>query len=315
MTVAGVLLERTSSVIPFGFRAWDPVERRAIRDGLRVTCRWANGRPIPLWPTPSGVFTTGSIAALRDFSQGAGDDAFWEEPPSFAGQGVVEVSDLTGCYLPFRVTVAATHRAGRLAREVCGIPGSPPWDLVPTLGDPPERTIPVVPLFSSPSRPAPSGTAQIIAQLVTVDGRPAAGAVMEVAPPTAPAALGLADRRGMVTVHLPWPPPDGQLQPAPAPAVPLSRQRWDGVVVRVWYGDVMPPEVPPDAGRSGPSALPDLCELLGQTLEQPVRVLGQEPATPLAEQTLRFGQPLILRTQRPDGTSRHELSIDPGAPG
>jgi hypothetical protein len=145
--------------------------------------------------------------------------------------------------------------------------------------DVPVETLVEAPLLPAPARPVPPGFAAVRAQLRdAVLDEPAAGAVLEVAPPDMPAARGAADARGAVLVIFPYPEPLGEPGSPPSTSTlrPLGTETWP-VRVRALY--------------RGPARL----------------LASTSPPTELTEATLAYGRELILRT---DDLS--ELLLEPG---
>jgi hypothetical protein len=301
-------LERVTRVAPFGFQLFDPVARDAVAMGLRVVARPPIGRPRDLVAGPSRVFALRGLSIGSPFVAGAGDGAFWASPPSLPAAWTVEVDDPLGRFLSFRFDVEGASRVGRTAREVCrlpqaapahpvlglGLPGSPPGD------EPPDAGLPVLPLFSAPSRPRDASLAMLTAQLETLDGRPAAGAVVRVAPPGLPPAHGVASAAGTAVVLFPYPEPeDARLSPPAATRRALAAQSWDGLRVSVFFD-----AVPADPAR------PDLCALLDQLGGPAVPIhAGDGSVVPFLEVTLEYGKPLVVRT-----AGRSALLLDAGSP-
>lgn len=281
--VIGPELERVVSVVPFGFRLWDPVVGKAISAGLEVTWRTPRGRQLPVSSSPSGVFALRHQAGNDAFEHGAGDDAFWASPPPGPEIGTVQVSDPLGRYLSFSFNPDGPARVGRLARDVCGLPAGGILGL--SEASPPESAMPVLPLFSTASRIAPQGMARLSAQLETSTGVPAAGAIVRVSPPGEPPTFGLADSRGVVSAVVPYPRPTQPLLSPPAAAGSNAAKHWDHIGVSVFWAAT--PLASP----------PDLCELLSQIESSPVAILAsQAPDAVLTSVQLNFGVPLDLRT-------------------
>jgi len=282
-TVIGHELERIVSVAPFGFRLWDPVVNQNVSVGLEVTWRTQSGRQLPVSVSPSGVFALRNLPGNASFEHGAGDDAFWASPPAGPPIGTIEISDPLGRYLPFAFTPDGPARVGRLAREVCALPGHGILGL--SEASPPETAMPVLPMFSSAGRIVPQGMARLSAQLETAGGVPAAGAIVRVSPPAERPTFGLADSRGVVTAFVPYPRPSQRLLSPPSAGGSNDSQHWDDIAVDVFWSA---------APFTSP---PDLCELLSQIETSPVVVLGsRSPDVELVSVQLDVGVPLDLRT-------------------
>ena len=141
--------------------------------------------------------------------------------------------------------------------------------------------------------------ARLSAQLETVDGAPAVGAILQVTPPGDRPSYGLADTRGVVTVLFAYPRPSQPLLSPPSPeAGSAATQHWDDVEVRAFWA-------------SAPSDThPDVCNLLSQIDSAQVTILaGESPVSELTSVTLVYGQPLDVRT-----AGRSVLVLDTGSP-
>jgi hypothetical protein len=252
-------------VAPFGVRFWDAVAGAVAGDGLTVEL-YPAGRPdlrAAAAAGRSGVYSARGLPGLLGFEVG-------EEASPVPRPFTVEVADPAGRFQPF------------LLPADLPTPGLLAWDG----GD-------LVPLFSTPARPVPAGTAAVRADLwdAAADA-PAAWAVLEVTPPGRPAARGLADAKGRVAVLFAYPePPDSPTSsPAASPLAspPSPRGRaWD-VGLRALYGR-----------RAGPPPeRPDLRGALGQPPATLLEGAGS-PAHPLTAATLRYGQELTLRSRGP----------------
>jgi hypothetical protein len=233
------------------------------------------------------VFVLHDLPGLRASALGAGDAPFWVSPPA-AGVFTFEVVDRLGRFLPFQFEAPVPTR--RLFTETCGLPPAPPDDLVEG-----------IPLFSTPARIVPPGTAVARADLWdTVADAPAAWAVLEVGEPGGQVVRGIADREGRVAVLLPYPEPPWHGSSPPPGGRSLSDQTWSlDVAVRYSPHEGSPPLPDPASGIP-----PDLCTVLRQ---RPGTLLaGASPAAPLTSATLAFGRELVMRT-----TGRHVLLVSP----
>lgn len=288
-------LETIGLFTPLGIRFWDTVTDTQVVDGLTVTARplGSPGRGQPAFQTRSGIYTFRALAGLRgleasDPSLPAGIHPLESSPP-LAAPFVIEVQDRRGRFLPVSFQVDLPYRG----IYPTGMNGSPPGASMPGFF-----------LFSTPSRPALSGLAVIRAQLterLAADQfRPAAHAVIEVDVDDDLTWVGIADERGNVAVHFPYPPFADAVSPlSPPPGPPETRlQGWD-LVVRVRYGASAQGKA--DAWTTSPD--------LGSLLTQPLATFWISPlGSPQAQQIMRltFGQPLLLQT-----AGRSELWIQP----
>jgi hypothetical protein len=214
-----------------------------------------------------GVFVLAGVPGLALAEHGAGDDAYWADPPA---QTIVtvDVDDSRGRFLPFSFDADLPARG--MFELACG--------------SPPGADGPIV-LFSSAARPVPAGCAVVRADLWDADAdAPAAWALLEVQPPGLPPARGLADARGRVAVVFPYPEPSGlDGSPPSLERRALSAQSWT-VQLRAFAAAQADP-VP---------ARPDLCTVLTQP--EATLLAGESPATPLTDATLDYGRELVLRT-------------------
>jgi len=283
-----VLLERVTRVAPLGVRFWDVALNCPPREPLAVTTYPARNprQRTPAFANPSGVYVAQNLPALREAENGRGDPDYWA---GVARQPfVIEVVDPLRRFLPFTFDADLPHR--RLFAWLCG-PAGPPLE--------PGRA---VPLYSRPSRALPGDLAIVRAELFDPQaGAPAAWAVLEVSLDGGLLGRGIADANGRVALAFDYPDlidfvPDSPLDSG----IPLSRQQWT-VQLTVRY-----------APAAAAPAIPDLCA----TLEQAPARLWQRwnpPAgnSPLAAVALKFGQPLILRSQDAGGAPLSVLFITP----
>ena len=282
MIALGPELERVTRVAPFGFQLWDPATARPVSAGLRVLARDRRGTTRAVTPGPGGVFAIRDLPIGSSFTGGAGDDAFWKQPPDLDASWTIEGDDPLGRFLPFRFAAEGAMRIGNAAVVACRLPpdagGAPPN----AAGAP----LPRLPLFSAPSRPAPAGMATISAGLATTSGASPAGVLLEVRVTDTPV-YGLADRDGQVTVHLPWPSPEaGNGNPPVAPRRPLAEEHWDDVRIRAFR----------DPQLANPTS-PDLCDVLAQLDHHEVAVLAKrKPSGALQPLSLEYGKTLVVRS-------------------
>ena len=186
MSGAPVVLERVTRTALLGIRLWDRVTARAVADGLDLV---EVGRGIRAYPNRSGVFVLHDLPGLRASSD------FWASPPA-AADFTFELADRERRFLPFRFQATAPTRD--FFAETCGIP----------VTSPPDALVAGVPLFSSPARQVPAGTAVVRADLWDAAADAAAAwAVLEVGAPGGSTYHGIADADGRVAVLLPYPEP------------------------------------------------------------------------------------------------------------
>jgi hypothetical protein len=222
------------------------------------------------------------------FTSGAGDDGFWASPPAIAAKWSMRVTDGAGRFMPFTFDIEGATRVGRAAREVCGIgPAASSSNVIglpePAGNPPDDRSIPVLPLFSTPARPVPSGHASIVLQLADQDGRPVAGALVRATLPRSRPAFGMSDGRGMAVIPVPYPElEDAHASPPAGTPKRLQQQSWPATIE--FFSD-------PNLKKT---SQPELCAVLAQLERQPARIDGQPPATRSIKTTLEYGMPLVV---------------------
>jgi hypothetical protein len=269
--------ETVTRTVLLGVRFWDVAMNRVVSDGLALT-DLATGASATV--TPGGVFAFHELPGLWGSATGAGDTAFWSSPPERRAL-TLSLTDVTGRFQPIAFAADAP-RSGLLA-DPCGPAASPP---VPGVAS--------VPLFSTPARPVPAGTAVVRADLRDASaGAPAAWAMLMVSA-GGRTYRGLAGPDGRVAVLLPYPEPPVITASPPAlggtsALVPLTAQTWQVTVSALYDPAAMAGSPPTETGD-----VPDLCAVLAQ---RPATVAATgSPLTPLGPQTLTFGTELVLRT-------------------
>ena len=279
MSGPAATLQLLTRVTPMGIRFWDEAAGRVVSNGLVVEVypRDMPERRVVAHPNRIGVFVVPRLPGPRDpaFEFGAGDAAFWRriEPRPY----IIEVSDRDGHFQPF--TLEQPLPAQGIVVPACLPPQSPPVDAVP--------------LFSTPSRPVPTGMTVVRTELRTsgalvagtVQPAPASWAVLEVQVAGQPPVRGIADREGRVAVIVPYPEPIASPARPTSPPYAAGQSLWDQewtVRLDAFYDPVVPAPI-----------APDLC----RTLNQPPAMLwaGSTGTRPLPDQTLRYGQELIVR--------------------
>lgn len=273
-----VVIERLTLLAPLGVRFVDAATGEIVLDGLAASA-YPLGHPdssIPAFANMSGVYAWRGLPGMRQVEHGAGDAAFWQNPPA-KRTFTVQVIDLAQRFLPCSFAVEAPVKG--IFTWPCGA-ASPP---TPPLG---------VPLYSAPGRGAPAGMAVVRASLWdTTAQKAAAWAVAEVYSDGLLLASGMADNRGELALLFPYPEPQ-QFAPASPPDSPpsasrraLADQTWDLSLQVYTGGQAFPP-------------IPDLCQVLQQRQLGPAQIWQSlSPVTPLPAQPLRFGQDLVIRSQ------------------
>jgi hypothetical protein len=282
MSAQVVVLEELSLTAPLGVRFWDVATATPAGGGLLVVAHPIAFPELRITAVQGrrGVYSFSGLPNLRNAENGAGDDAFWSANPSVVPY-TVEVYDLEERYLPFRFSTLLP------VRGLFGFWSSPLFTALT-----PDPTW--LPIFSTPSRPMPSSSASVRAQLQDdILGGPASWAILTVQAPGLPLVTGLADDRGMVSVSQPYPEPVDHGMTSPLSAAKLTEQSWP-VGVEVFY----------NSGKAD-QPLPDLQEVIQQ---RAAVIWGDTAHTAPADRfNLQFGRDLVLRSL--DSTSGRELSV------
>ena len=269
--------EEFSRVTPLGLRFWDTLSENSVGEGLTVSA-YPSGDPsrrVEAISNRLGIYLLQNLPGLRELEFSRGDADYWSMVPK--KPFVIAVTDPHGRFQPF------TFHADLPFRDVltspCVAVSSPP-----DLAD-----VPGIPLYSAVTRPVPSGTAVIYAQLWdSSNDRPASWAVVEALFDHHFLARGFADREGRLALVFPYPEPsDSASSPPSSPplgnAPSLLEQTWP-VELHAFYKPQQPiPEIP------------DLCQTLNQS---PATLLSTlSPAFPLTEVILHYGQELVVRSE------------------
>jgi hypothetical protein len=284
-TAAVRVFETVQRHCALGLRFWDVAAATSQIDGLEVDV-FPVSRPHlrrRARQTLSFVYGVSGLAGLAAFELG-------DAPPPDAWAIAlrryrVEVRDPRGRFLPVAFDADLPAR-GLFQWRASWL--SPPQSIaLPTEpGSPPLPLLDRIPLFSAPSRPAPEPLATIHAELAFEDERPCAWALLQASIGESHG-LGLADERGRVVVHFPYPPPPRV--PLTSPPSPRDDFHWDVTLTAL----LQPPASPPAAAP----AIPDLDAVLRQ-LDFPQRLVGSagSPGSELDPQPLEYRVPLTVRT-------------------
>lgn len=242
----------------FGVRFYDPLSGLVVADGLRVRL-WRPDNParlIEAAPTRGGFFVAHPLG-LADLAL----------PRRWRAQ----VTDTLGRFLPLLFDAAVPLPAPQ-ALELASPPG--------VLAALEERAD--LPLFSAPTRRVPPGAGLVQADLRTLDGRPAAWAVVAAQAVVRGAAdallgVGMADRGGALTLAL---------------RLPSLGRAGDGVTLEQPVTLRLHAFYAPGDGPA--PAAPELAAALAQP---EALLLGRRsPSVPLGDLEIRAGRPLALST-------------------
>lgn len=288
------VLERLSMVCPLGVRLRDEATGSYVTDSLSVAIHPAAQpeRRSSGVPNRGSVFVFGNLPGMRDVERGDGDAKYWsEQTPRF--DFVIEVRDLSGRYLPWRLPVKLPQR------RILGLELTSPLSSPLTVQTGREEGS--LPLFSSPARPVPDGMAVLRASLVDAGtGKPAAWALVEAKAGEQRLVTGMADAEGRVMLPLFYPKPVITLGSPGTSNTPLTQQTW-AVDFTVRY-----------RRREPAPEIPDLVDVL----TQPAATAWEQtsPLTAWTRATLQFGRELRLGSAS-GGVGTSTLLITPaGSP-
>src|SRR5262249_1781268 len=116
MSCADTILERVVCVTVLGLRFWDPVSNSAVGKGLKVEAypQGESSRRIGSFLSIGGFHAFRGLPGMREVETGAVELDLAQRRPF-----VIEVSDLTGRFLPFSITTPLP------------VTGFFPWDMGP----------------------------------------------------------------------------------------------------------------------------------------------------------------------------------------
>lgn len=272
---------------PLALRLRDVSDMSLIGDDVLVTATETSPaqRSFTLLATPSGTWTAPRVPGLRP--ELAADPALW---PPVAQPFELLVTDPRKRYLPLRIVANLPAEAPIAWPGFSSLPGRVARALLPggraVAGQPD-----FLPLFPGLARVAPSARAEVHAHLAIANGGVPAGnarfAVMTVSIGGLVRGVGVADASGAILVSFPYP-----LLPTPTPAeraAGTTRFEWKATIA------VFCAQLP----QREDGLPPLLDDILAQLTRAPARVLRRLGGlAPLPEQTLRVGQPLVLRSAR-----------------
>jgi len=287
------VFERLTLTAPLGVVFHDAATGERVGAGLVVSV-YEPGRPSRrerAHPNNSGVYVLHRAPGLdRAVAFGAGDEAFWANPPQRRAY-VLEVVDAERRFQPFTLEIDLPHE--KIFRWVSPLDSSPP----------PPDALSSVPLYSAPSRTLPPGYAVVRAQLFdAATNGPAAWAAVEAYFEDGLVARGFSDAEGRLALVFPHPSPlsfpvaPGAFESPPvARGLPLLEQSWELTFV-AGYAARPADEVAP--------AIPDLRATLEQLMNARAQLWADEAGgAELSSVTLRYGRELVLRTRVPSDSS------------
>lgn len=288
-----VSLERVATQTLLGVRFWDRLLERPVTDGLYVTAQRIEhdgggnptrrlGRAVVGQAASSGVIAFFGLHLGERVSPDPAQQ-LWETPPA-PSIVAVDVTDRQRRYLPmsFEVSVPLGTRGAFKGNSALLRPAVPAGEE------------PGVYLWSAPARPALDGRAVICAQVVVGAGpqpAPAPYALVEISPAGGAVYSGLTDENGTLRLPMPYPPVP---EPGDDEDYPPLKNQTFALDVKIYYQANQQKKLPG-------SDVPAMAALLNQAQAR----IGTHwnSAHPAALQTrltagktLRFGEPLILRT-------------------
>jgi hypothetical protein len=283
-------LEKFTLFSPFGVRFWDAHTGQLVPDGLQVKAyqKQFPNQTAQAVANKSGIYVFQSLPGLREIeiklqnlrnhpTKGTSPtfwDDFWADltAKSEFVEYVIEVEDLQkrfiGCKFKANLPVRGLFELNYPAISA---------------GSPPSPLFKGVPLFSAPGRATPAGMAVVRATL-TEDAEsktPVSFALLKVQAPGHPPVYGVSDSNGQAVIFLTYPrPKDFEADSDPTP---LHAQEWT-VTLRAF-------------SKKPHQTKLDVDYLFGQVAAAPADLWNNlERTVPLADQTLKFGQELIVRT-------------------
>lgn len=281
--VRTVVFERFGRVAPLGIRFVNASGLLPIKSGLSVRAypQITPDIQFTLHPSTSGVYTLHKLPGLKEFLNSAGTDEDWENVPR--QDYTVTVDDLRNRYLSCQFTASVPHR----------------WKFsLDCITFPPEAPQDAVALYPLSNRTILSNRAQVQAELYDADNdTPAKWAFVEIQYEGDILASGITDERGRIILDFAYPeivaddiqsPPSGGSPPSDS-QTNLTDQSWS-VTIAVHYAQPTDTQTRFDicSTRQQPSV--DVWSEWSGTVE------AGNGITQLPEQTLRFGEPLVLRT-------------------
>jgi len=285
---------------PVALRLRDASDLSLVSDDLLVSATemLSGHQSIPLQVTPSGTWTATRLPAISPADMA--DPALW---PSVAKPIEIQVRDPSNRYLPMRMIADLPAEAAIGWPGFASLPDTISSSVLP-VGRPTGYVPDYVPLFPGSAHISLGGRAEVRAHLAIANaGQPAGNAsfsVMTVSVDGLVRGVGVADGDGVILVSFPYP-----LLPAPTAAeraAGTTRFEWT-VSVAVYCGQL---SLPADG------APPLLNEILAQLNRSPSLLLERlGTPTALPEQTLRIGQPLVLRSARASPAKPSSLFLIP----
>ncbi len=286
--VLEIARETVTTFTALGIRFMDAVSNRPVTGGLAVSARpELSGRPeIRAFPTASSLYAFQGLPGLRALEYA---DAGFDPATSDKTRFLVRVDDRLARFLPsvFTVDLPLDYPGPFLSEPA----GSLPSDIAGHAG---------FYLFPAPRRARQPGIAVVRSRLTTFPGeRPAAHAVLE-ATVAGATWRGIADRRGCVALHFPYPlfrlgTPGGSSPSAgPVTAWQMTfRVHHEPHTLSFPLGEQAPPLLASIFGQSGADVWTDSPDTASAAAE------------PQGVADLAYGAELVLRTE-----GRSDLLID-----
>jgi hypothetical protein len=287
-------------VAQLGFRFWDPVKNAQVTNDLEVTASTVDGyrRTFKAFQTPSGIYAFQGLPGLHDVEYPVKDTSGKE---IIETELVIEVTDNQHRYLPMAFLFKE-----KMPLAYTGIYRNTIFEeLYPT--SPPESGLPLIYLFSAPTRHAGPGLAAVRCQLTDYStARPASHAVLEITV-KGRKWFGMANDKGNAVVYFPFPSVDNYYFGASPPmsvSRSVSAQKWN-LSIRVKYSPASLLKLPAsgnkgNAPESTGRTVPDIRSILSQQHAHIWLHDLESPGGPTTDfelnEELTYGQEVVLRT-------------------
>lgn len=310
-------------VAQLGFRFWDPVSNAQIADGLEVTARtvYYYSRKVKAFQTPSGNYVFQGLPGLHDFEYPFNDNSNHSNRKEM--KFIIAVKDNQHRFLPFAFLFKE-----EIPLEYTGIYRNNIFtELNPA--SPPEAGLPVIYLYSSPTRQLKPGLAVVRCQLKDYSTKNSASHAFIEINIKGKKWFGMANDKGNAAVYFPFPTVDNTFfntSPPMSASKSLFEQKWP-LSISFKYSPGLLRDLPAisreefDPERLEGKPLPDLSSIISQRRAH-ILINGSETsigATAVFElnEQLAYGQEVVLRTYKDtdkDNGSDLFIEADPTSP-
>ncbi len=282
------IIEEFSIVAPLGVCFHDTTTGERVADGLSISAYPVNSgvwkNKTALRPNRFGVYALQKIKGSEAFSNGKGNDEFWNNNPP-ENSYVIEVSDIEQRFLSFRFSVELP------------VKGIYKWENVPVSS--PNKILQSIPLYSAPTRKTSGGMSVVRAQLREIGGDvPASNSVLEARFDGSLVARGISGDDGQIVLIFPSLAPQSAplaSPPAASRRVLLAEQQWN-LDLTIKYQPNIFQTSPPETHGSREEKLPDLRLALAQA--EGTLWADDRQTEELETAVLQFGRELVLRSRK-----------------